>query len=303
MATETILITGGVGFLGRHLVKRFVADGMNVAILKRSTSKIDHIAEVLDSVHVFDVDFLDEAFITLGRVDIVMHTATNYGRRNEPLSKVFETNTVLPLRLLETSIRYGVRAFINADTVLDPSLNAYSLSKFQFKQWAKRLALDGGFRFINLRLEQVYGSGDDTTKFTSHVILACLNNVPQLKLSLGEQKRDFIHVSDIVEAYVIVIDRLLEFSLGYSELDVGSGKAVTVREFVETVHRLTNSATQLEFGAIPYRPNEPMFSKANTARLRSLGWMNRYDLATGLKQSIQGEQSSLRGFRTMRESI
>lgn len=292
MATaKTLLITGATGFLGSHLVRRFVADGWNVAILKRPASNLNRIADILDRLHVFDVDCLNELFVTLGHVDAVIHAATNYGRYGEPASSIFEANTTFPLRLLEAVTRNGTGAFINTDTVLDPLLNAYALSKHQFKQWGQQLADDGRFRFINLRLQHMYGVGDDPTKFTTHVIRSCLENAPELRLTLGEQKRDFIHVDDAVDAYAVVIDRLLELAPGFNELDVGSGRAVTIREFVETVRRLTDAITELEFGALPCRPNEPMFLQANTTLLTALGWTNHYELAAGLAQTIKSERS------------
>jgi nucleoside-diphosphate-sugar epimerase len=171
-------------------------------------------------------------------------------------------------------------------------VNAYALSKYQFKQWGQRFARAGGLRFINLRIEHMYGAGDNPTRFTAHVIRACLDNAPELKLTLGEQKRDFVHVDDVVDAYATVIDRLLEFAPGFNELDVGSGRAVTIREFVECVRCLTEATTQLKFGALPYRTSEPMFSQADTTHLAALGWANRYDLPAGLAQTIERERSN-----------
>ena len=303
MATaKTFLVTGATGFLGSHLVRRFLADGHTVAILKRPASNLNRIANVLDRLHVFDVDCLNELFVTLGHVDVVIHAATNYGRHGEPVSSILESNTLFLLRFLEAVIRHDTGAFINTDTVLDPMLNAYALSKHQFKQWGQQFARDEQFRFINLRLEHMYGAGNDPTKFTTHVIRGCLDNTPELKLTLGEQKRDFIHIDDTVDAYAVVIDRLLELHPGFSEFDVGSGHAITIREFVETVRDLTSATTQLEFGALSYRTNEVMFSQANTTPLTTLGWTNRYDLPAGLAQTIEKERSTATRINKNKES-
>jgi len=61
---------------------------------------------------------------------------------------------------------------------------------------------------------------------------------------------------------------------------------VTVREFVETVHKITNSVTRLNFGAVPYRENESMNSEANIENLTSLGWYCRTSLADGISEII-----------------
>jgi nucleoside-diphosphate-sugar epimerase len=78
----------------------------------------------------------------------------------------------------------------------------------------------------------------------------------------------------------------------YEDIPVGSGQAVSVRHFAETACALAGSDTRLEFGALPYRDNEPMFCQADTTRLQSLGWRPQYDLAGGIRQTIQLEKSS-----------
>lgn len=290
---KTLLITGATGYLGSHLAHRFVADGHVVGIFRRATSSLDRLVDILDKIRIFDVERLHEPFETLGRVDAVIHTATNYGRHGEQASSVFEANTVFPLRLLDVARCHDVKMFINTDTVLDPSLNAYTLSKHQFKEWGRRFARDGLICFTNLRLEHMFGAGDDPSKFTTHVVRACIGNTPELKLTKGEQSRDFIYINDVVDAYVSVLNGLAMIEGGYVDIDVGAGVAVTIREFVELVKTMTGASTCLNFGALPYRVNETMFGKADTSRLRALGWENRHDLRAGLEKTIAAERSLL----------
>jgi nucleoside-diphosphate-sugar epimerase len=290
---KTLLITGATGYLGSHLAHRFVADGHVVGIIKRTTSSLVRIADILDKIRVFDVERLHESFEALDQIDAVIHTATNYGRRGEQASSVLDANTAFPLRLLEAAMRHDVKLFINTDTVLDPALNAYTLSKHQFKEWGHRFARNDQIRFTNLRLEHVFGAGDDPEKFTTHVVRTCICNAPELKLTKGEQMRDFVYIDDVVDAYAIVLERLSEPETSFIELDVGSGRAVSIREFVETVHRLTGATTRLEVGALSYRENEKMLSQASTAELNALGWKCRHDLVSGLSKMISGERRFL----------
>jgi nucleoside-diphosphate-sugar epimerase len=148
-------------------------------------------------------------------------------------------------------------------------------------------------RFFNLRLEHFYGAGDDKTKFTTHVINSCLANLPELKLTQAKQRRDFVHIDDVVRAYSQLLARSTEFEPGFFEFGVGTGKAVRLREFVETVQLLANSRTQLLYGALPYREHEMMYSEADAAAIRALGWTCQYDLEAGLKQVIKAERSNL----------
>lgn len=244
-----------------------------------------------------EIDFFDIEGLNLhnfvrdyGRIDAIIHTATCYGRNHETVNEIFAANTEWPLRLLDAVNHAGVTTFINTDTVLDKYLNIYALSKNQFMQWGKFFSKQEQIRFINIRLEHFYGPGDDPTKFSTYVINSCLGNIPELHLTNGEQKRDFIHIDDVVAAYLVLLEKTAEFEQPFIELGVGSGQSVSIREFVETVHRLTDARTRLNFGALPYREGEVMFSEADTSALQTLGWRCRYNLVAGLKQVIEQER-------------
>ena len=290
----SILITGGTGYLGSHLVKDCIAGGHRVAILKRRASPLVRLHGYESRISMFDLDQggLGDALRADGGVDAIIHTATAYGRRGENWREVFATNTDLPLRVLSAAIDQGVKLFINTDTVLDPFVNPYALSKTQFREWGQLLARDGATCFVNLRLEHFFGPKDDPTKFTTHVIRSCIENRPRLELTVGEQIRDFIYIDDVVSAYRAVLDKHLFACSGYLHYDVGSGVAVSIRSFVETIHRLSTSTTILDFGAVPYRENEAMYSQADTAALRSLGWMCVTMLDDGIRKTIEGESVS-----------
>jgi nucleoside-diphosphate-sugar epimerase len=131
----------------------------------------------------------------------------------------------------------------------------------------------------------MYGAGDDESKFTTHVIKSCLANVAELKLTAGEQKRDFIYIDDVVSAYMRLLEKAKQQA--FQEYDLGSGKAIKIREFVETVHKVTQSRTHINFGALPYRENEIMQSEADTKLLKSLGWSCKVDLAEGIKAVVK----------------
>ncbi|WP_295673721.1 NAD(P)-dependent oxidoreductase, partial [uncultured Mucilaginibacter sp.] len=196
-------------------------------------------------------------------------------------------NLVLPLKLLNAAIEAGVDLFINTDTVLDKLLNPYALSKGQFSEWGQFFADQKKIHFLNLKLEHFYGPNDDPTKFTAHVINSCLNNTPELNLTLGEQQRDFVFIDDVVSAYVLLLDKHNTFEENFVDIEIGSGIAITIKQFVETAHRLTASTTRLNFGAVPYRTGEAMYSKANTDKLESLGWQCQYDTETGINLIIK----------------
>lgn len=293
MSAETlrILITGGSGFLGSALARHFQGFGHSVALLLRPDSQLSRFKDC--DINVFRVGRCNNdaeiiQFIQDVQPQIIVHTACAYGRQGECLIDIIDTNLRLGLVLLEAtrSIQQPV-TFINTGTVLESSISNYALSKHQFVSWAKRFAAasDGKHQFLNVLLQHMYGPGDDPSKFTTHVLKVCSENKPSLDLTAGEQQRDFIYIADVVSAYSTIVQQRHKLN-AVQDIEVGSGEAPSVRKFVETVHRLTNSTTKLNFGAIPYRPNEAMFCKANFSRLKEMGWTPRHSLVSGLKETI-----------------
>jgi len=290
-----ILLTGITGYLGSHLAHALLNNGHEVIGLKRTSSSLQRIDSILPKLALHDVESVNLSiwFKQLGKVDAVIHTATSYGRKGESFSEILQANLVFPLKLLNAAIEASVALFINTDTVLDKFLNPYALSKGQFAEWGKYFAEQQEIHFINIKLEHFYGPKDDPTKFTAHVINSCLNNVAELNLTQGEQQRDFIYIDDAVSAYLVLLNKHTMFKEQFIELDLGSGIAITIKQFVETVHKLTQSTTLLNFGALSYRAGEAMYSKATTEHLESLGWQCQQDLNAGINLIIEQQRNSL----------
>lgn len=286
-----VLVTGGTGYLGSYLVKALLRDWNDVIVLKRSFSDTERINDVLDAIDTCDLDrcALQEPFEQQGDIDVVIHTATCYGRKGETAAEISQANTLFPLQLLESAVRYKVPMFLNTDTSLPRELNPYALSKKQFVDWGKFYADQGCLRFLNLQVEHFYGPGDDESKFSTHVIHSCLRNLPELKLTKGEQKRDFVYIDDVVEAFLLLM-KVAERKTGFVDCAVGSGETVTIREFVETVANLTGASTHLNFGAIPYRKNELMESKADLGTIARFGWKPATGLHDGLQKTIESDR-------------
>lgn len=290
-----ILLTGASGFLGSALARHLLDGGHQVALLLRPASRLDRLRG-MDSA--FDIgrcatDDEVDAFVRRVQPDAVIHTACAYGRQGESLLQLADANVRLGLAILQALQRTGRTAtFINTGTVLGPEVSRYALTKHQFAQWGRFLAAQsaGQLRFINVLLQHMYGPGDDASKFTTHVLHACHRNEPALKLTAGEQTRDFIYIDDVVSAYSTLLDQSTQLE-PVLDVEVGSGVAPTIRQFVETVHRLTASRTELLFGALPYRANEAMHCQADISRMNTLGWQPRFDLEAGLKRTIELEFS------------
>lgn len=286
---KTILLTGATGYLGSCLAKALIAKGHKLIILKRKNSSLLRIKQILPMIVSYNTENLDYSvpFKSHGKIDAVLHTATCYGCDGETAIEVLEANTKFPLRLMDAAKAAGVSTFINTDTILNKYLNLYSLSKNQLLEWGKYFSIHNEMFFVNMKLEHFYGPGDKNSKFTMHVMNSCLKNLPELKLTLGEQKRDFIYIEDVVSAYLIILDKLEMFTNFFNEFHIGTGKAISIRDLVEKIHFITNSETKLAFGCLPYRKGEVMSSVANIEPLLELGWFCKTNLEDGLKLVIE----------------
>lgn len=286
---KCILITGATGFLGSHLVKRLLRAGQDVVILKRSFSDTCRIAKEMDRLKAYDIDKIPNAAQVFQdqHIDAVIHTATCYGRKNESVRQIIDTNLRFPLLLLETAASFQTETFLNTDTffntgkIISKHLNWYALSKKQFSDWGKQFAELGRIRFIDATLEHMYGDEDSNSKFIPFLLGSLLDNVPELKLTAGEQKRDFIYVDDVVEAYWQILTHI-DKAGPYQRYEVGTGIATSIKDFAIKAKELLHSKTKLNFGAIPYKDGEIMESSADISSLQSLGWAPGIGLEKGI---------------------
>ncbi|MGD0279707.1 MAG: NAD(P)-dependent oxidoreductase [Smithella sp.] len=291
---KNVLLTGATGFLGSNIIKILSKENFNIIILKRSFSKTHRIDDIADRIKSYNADQikLEDIFVE-NKIDIIVHCATVYGQRDiEPLSLI-EANLTLPLQLLELGKKNRVSCFINTDTILDKRVSYYSLSKNQFREWLELYANE--MICLNVALEHFYGPYDDNTKFVSYIIDSILNNAEKIDLTAGKQKRDFIYIDDVVSAFIAIIKNMDKFKKGFLRYEIGTGNAVEIQKFVRLVKDIAkNNRTVLNFGAIPYRENETMKSRADITEICKLNWKPEYTLEEGLLRTINIERARIK---------
>lgn len=103
---RTILISGATGFLGSNLMKRLIAEGYEVIILKRSFSDTKRINDYFGKIKYYDIDRvgLENCFLE-NKIDVFIHCATDYGRKNVDPLHIIEANLITPLKLLEIGLK------------------------------------------------------------------------------------------------------------------------------------------------------------------------------------------------------
>ena len=280
------------------MLHKLLANNYEVIVLKRSFSKLDRIESVIghNNLTLFDLNVgnLVDVFAS-GGVDSIVHTATEYGRTESSIHLVLEANLVYPIRLIEFGIKYGVKHFINTDSYFNKEnffyshLLNYSLSKRSLISWLHQLS--SHMCIANVMLEHIYGPGDSGTKFVERMVQdIAIKKIERVPLTYGHQKRDFIYVDDVVNAYMFILDHMRDSKVNYSTFQLGTGESAQVRRLVETIKAISGSQSVLGFGDVEYRSDEIMDSKADRSTLIELGWRPFVSLEDGIRKTVDSHK-------------
>ena len=325
MKGKTVLVTGGAGYIGSHVVRQLGDRNESVVVLDNLTTGF---AEAVLYGKFIKGDTGDKALVSkLLRdygVDTVMHFAahTIVPESVEDPLKYYRNNTCNSRNLLECCQQHGVKHFIfsstaavygiphdemaSEDTPLAP-INPYGLSKLMTEWMLRDLAAASDLTYVALRYFNVAGSdpagriGQSTPNATLLIKVACeaaVGKRPYVAIfgtdyptRDGTGIRDYIHVEDLADAHIKALDYLRRG--GKSEtLNCGYGHGYSVREVLDAVQRVNGeSLTIREEGR---RAGDPPALVARADRIKGLlGWTPRYDdLDVIVKTSLNWERKT-----------
>lgn len=287
---KTILLTGATGYLGGYLAKNFLDKGFFVIALALNKSEQFKWKDYDNQkVYYLDTTNIKEIFAK-EKIDIVIHTATRYGRSREDNVDMVKANLEFPLEVLEEAVKHNVGLFVNTDTILEKSINAYSLTKSQFTDWLRMYS--DKIKCINLRLDHFYGPNDNPVKFIAWLIQQFSKNVAKIDLTEGSQTRDFTYIDDVVSAFDTVIQNSEKLPIGkVNNFEAGTNVKTSIKEMVLMIkEKMGNTVTELNFGAIPYRKNEVLDYQIDTSGLHLLGWKPEYiSVEKGIQKIVEIE--------------
>ena len=309
MSAGTILVTGGAGYIGSHVVRQLGERGLpTVSLDDLSTGFADAVVHgglVIGSTG--DRDLVSRLMREHG-VDTVIHFAAHTivpESVSDPL-KYYGNNTSASRTLLECCHEAGVRHFVFSSTAAvygipaggvahedSPTvpINPYGTSKLMTEWMLRDLAAASGLRYVTLRYFNVAGSdpggriGQSTRNATLLTKVACeaaLGKRPYVAIfgtdyptPDGTGLRDYIHVEDLAEAHLLALDHLSAGGASLT-LNCGYGHGYSVREVIAAVERAHGRPLNVREEA--RRPGDPPVLIADASRIRTaLHWTPRYD--------------------------
>ncbi len=302
---QKVLVTGGAGFIGSHLVDALVARGVAVTVLDNlSTGKHENIAHHASGVTFIEGSITDHDTVMRAAegVDTIFHLAAvaSVQKSIEHPLETHETNTTGTLAIFEAARKLSINKVVYASSSavygdlpdMPKTENSqccpktpYGLHKMIGEAYAKLYYELHGVKSVGFRFFNVYGSRQDASSPYSGVIslfakLLIEGKQPNI-YGDGTATRDFVHVSDVVEANLLAAESDVDFDV----FNIATGKEIAINELLQTM----NTALGTDITPI-YQPERAGDIKRSVADIskaqKMLGWSPKMALQEGISELL-----------------
>lgn len=298
-----VLVTGGAGFIGSHLVDRLVQEGHEVIIVDNLvTGKRRNINRAARFYKLDIQSWRLERVFRNERPNVVMHLAAQMDVRKSVEDPMFDAqvNILGTLNVLQQAVKHGVRKVVFSssggaiygeqeiypapESHVTRPLSPYGLSKLCGEQYLSYYQRSSGLQVVSLRYANVYGPRQDPEGEAGVVaifIQKMLNNEQAVINGNGRQTRDFVFVEDVVEANLAVMGQETQ-----GTYNVGTGVETSVNDLFRILIQHTGSTCKEVHG--PAKKGEQARSVIDNTRMRhELSWEPKADLTEGLKKTVE----------------
>lgn len=321
--SKRILVTGGCGFIGSHIVEDLLHRGWSIRILDNfSSGTRANLGKFQNDVEILEGDILDydQVKSACQHCDVVSHQAAQleiFLGISEP-NKDLEINTIGTLNVLRACHELGVNRIINASSAcvygqpITPSQTEdhpqnpnweYGVSKLAAEKYCQIYHDTHGLDIASLRYAITYGPREWYRRVLTIFIKRVLQDKPPIVFGQGESVRDFLFVSDAVALHNHLVENTPH---GHSIYNAGTGIATSTKELAVLVCQAASKDLEPQFEDV----KEGEFSKAipdkkrNTAELKAmvldstkaqteLNWSPQVDLASGIKKELEWASENL----------
>ena len=298
MKNSHLLVIGGTGFIGHHLLNYVQQMSWEVTSVSLNPPTEERFVDGVRYLHFDMLDqtlvkkHLDEDFdfvVNLG--GYINHKLFYNGGRGlidqhflalQNLIEVIPFSNLKRFVQIGSSDEYGNAPAPQHEELREQPISPYSLAKAASTHFLQMLHLTENFPAVILRLFLNYGPGQDSGRFLPQTISGCLAD-RTFPTSAGLQLRDFCYVGDTVSA---IMQTLVVPEAVGNIFNIASGEPVSIREMTEKIRTLTGYGKP-QYGEVPYRIGENMSLYANISKAkRILKWESSTSLDIGLKKTI-----------------
>ncbi|OIO15962.1 UDP-glucose 4-epimerase [Candidatus Kuenenbacteria bacterium CG11_big_fil_rev_8_21_14_0_20_37_9] len=296
-----ILVTGGAGFIGSHLTDSLIAKKHRVIVLDDLSSGFKK--NINAQAKFYQLDIQNKKLKNIFKKEkpkIVYHLAAQINVRRSIQDPIFDAqkNILGSLNLLENCIKYAVKKFIFISTggaiygdgvkvptqenALKRPTSPYGIAKLSIEKYLHYYNNQYNFRYTVLRLANVYGPRQNW-EGEAGVVAIFLNNLKNkkpLKIFGGKQTRDFVYVSDVVNACIKVLNQKKT-----AIYNIGTGEETTVNQLAKKILKISNKKNTIKH--LPYIKGEQLKNCLSFAKIKQeLQWQPQYDLNRGLEATM-----------------
>lgn len=310
MTRPIVLVTGGAGFIGSHLCEGLLRDNYRVRVLDDlSIGKRENIPSACEFIQssILDANVLNAA---VNGVTHICHEAARVTIRGsvEKFYEDAETNLMGTLLLLKTAGHHGIQRFVYAssmavysdspepvpipETYSQIPASPYGIAKLAAEQYVLLVGHDLGLQPIVLRYFNTFGTRQTYTPYVGVITIFITQLLQRKGITIfgdGEQRRDFVHVSDIVEANLLALKR--ESAAG-EILNIGTGHGTSVNELAKILTSQIYPEAHVRYEDA--RAEELRYSIADISKARNLlGYVPDTNFSSQIPEVIQYIKKSL----------
>ncbi|MBI3595843.1 MAG: NAD-dependent epimerase/dehydratase family protein [Nitrospirae bacterium] len=304
-----VLVTGGAGFIGSHIVDRLIQEGHDVVVVDNlSSGKRKNINR---AAHFYKMDILNsriEKIFKKEKPDLISHHAAQMDVRRSVADPIFDAqvNILGFLNVLENAVRHGAKKVIFASsggavygeqqTFPTPEthpihpVSPYGISKLAGEHYLYYYQQAAGLNYVALRYANVYGPRQDPFGEAGVVAIfsqkTLMNDQPIINGN-GKQTRDYIFVEDVVEAHMAVIDNSIQ-----GIFNVGTGKETSVNQLFRYLVEISGAKVKEIYG--PEKRGEQIRSVLDSTKLKKAAdWEPKVGIHDGLKMTVDYFRTTL----------
>lgn len=310
-----VLVTGGAGYIGSHIVRALADREVEVEVLD---NLCEGHREAIGDVRLIEADFGDRELLdrelAAGGYDFIVHMAAfcEVGESMENPAKYYENNITRSLALLDAAHRHGVKGIVFSSTAATygepqklpitedhPQLptNTYGETKLSFERALRWYHHAYGMKFVALRYFNAAGAHPDGTigedhQPESHILPRLLRGVLEGQQPVpifgtdwptpdGTCVRDYVHVLDLAQAHILAIDAMRDGRVEADAFNLGNGEGFSVLQVIDAVGKVTGHRPPTEDA--PRRAGDPATLVASSDRVREvLGWKPEFPTIEGI---------------------